>query len=106
MNKQRRKEIYNLITKLQKVTAMPSDEEKNRELEDIKDDVNLIMLEEEIYMDNIPENLQGGRRYSDAEDACDNLYSAIDSIEDAISDMNSIDEYISKAISYLNTASM
>ena len=59
-----------------------------------------------LYMDNIPENLQGGRRYSDAEDACDNLYSAIDSIEDAISDVNSMDEYISKAISYLNTASM
>jgi hypothetical protein len=106
MNKQRRKEIYKLITKLQKVSAMQSDEEKNRELEDIKDDVNLIMLEEEIYMDNIPENLQGGRRYSDAEDACDNLYSAIDSLEDAIGDVESMDEYISKAISYLNTASM
>lgn len=106
MNKQRRKEIYKLITKLQQVSAMQSDEEKNRELEDIKDDVNLIMLEEEIYMDNIPENLQGGRRYSDAEDACDNLYSAIDSIEDAIGDIDSMDEYISKAISYLNTASM
>ena len=106
MNKQRRKEIYDLITKLQKVSTMKNDEEKIGELEDIKNDVNLIMLEEEIYMDNIPENLQGGRRYSDAEDACDNLYSAIDSIEDAIGDIDSMDEYISKAISYLNTASM
>lgn len=106
MNKQRRKEIYKLITKLQKVSAMHSNEEKIKELEDIKDDVNLIMLEEEIYMDNIPENLQGGRRYSDAEDACDNLYSAIDSLEDAIGNIDSMDEYISKAISYLNIASM
>ena len=41
--------------------------------------------EEEDYRDNIPENLQGSERYEQAEEACDNLDSAFDGLEEVIS---------------------
>lgn len=75
MNKARRKainEIYEQITDLREL------------LEFIKD-------EEEEYKDNIPENLQGSERYEKSEEACENLDSAICSIEEAL-------DYISSSI--------
>ena len=52
-----------------------------RALESVKD-------EEEDYMNNIPENLQGGERYSMAEDACSYLEEAIGNIEEAIENID------------------
>ena len=53
-------------------------------LDSVINALELIKDEEEDYMSNIPENLQGGERYSMAEDACNCLEEAIESIEEAI----------------------
>ena len=59
-------------------------------LESLKTDLEDLMAEEEEYRDNMPENLQGGERYEKAEEACDNLQSAIDSMDEVL-------EYLSEA---------
>ena len=64
MNKQRRKalnEIYDKLTELREL------------LEEVKD-------EEEEYLDNVPENLQSSERYEMAQEAFDNMDSAVYSI--------------------------
>lgn len=49
-----------------------------------KDRLEEVMYEEEEYRDNMPENLQGSERYERAEEACDNLYEAVSSLEDVL----------------------
>ncbi len=69
MNKQRRKtlrELYDIIA-------------------EAKDNLEMVMEEEEEYRDNIPENLQGSERYEKAEEAVYNLEEAISNIEEALS---------------------
>ena len=110
MNKQRRKEIYQNIGKLEtacvKVKSDYYDDILSL-LTDIASDVDCIRSDEECYMDNIPENLQNGIRYEIAEEACENLEDAISSIEDAISNIDDTDELLNNikcAINYLNDA--
>ena len=74
MNKPRRKTLADIREKLS-------------ELRDLLEEV---MMEEEEYRDNMPENLQGSERYEKAEEACDNLDSARTSIDEAL-------EYIESA---------
>lgn len=69
MNKARRKRVNDVIEKIQELQG---------EIEDI-------LQEEEEYRDNIPENMQQSERYENADTNCDNLQSAIDSIEDVAS---------------------
>lgn len=69
MNKQRRKKLEQL--KEQCETLM-------EKLEDI-------LAEEEEYRENIPENLQSGRRCQIADDSCEALSSAVDSLQETIS---------------------
>lgn len=45
--------------------------------------------EEEDYMDNMPENLQGSQRYEDAEENVADLESASDYLNDAIESIQS-----------------
>lgn len=54
-------------------------------LEELKISVETLRDEEQEYMDNMPENLQGSIRYEAAEEAVSNLEDAMDSIGDAIS---------------------
>jgi RNA polymerase-binding transcription factor DksA len=68
MNKIRRKtlqELFDIIT-------------------EAKDNLEIVMDEEEEYKDNMPENLQCSERYEKAQEACDNLYEAISNIEEAL----------------------
>ena len=62
----------------------------NEKLESLKEDLENLLAEEEEYRDNMPENLQGSERYETADTACDNLHSAIDSMDEAL-------EYLSEA---------
>lgn len=73
MNNKRRKQIDKAISMLTTASNF---------IESIRSD-------EEEYMDNMPENLQGSSRYSDAEDACNCLEDAISDIESAIDNLNS-----------------
>lgn len=68
MNKIRRKALSEIVDRL---------EELRSDLEGIKE-------EEEEYRDNMPGNLQGSERYDAADAACDNLDSALGTLEDAI----------------------
>jgi molecular chaperone GrpE (heat shock protein) len=69
MNKIRRKSLRDIID----------------QLEELKDALDTLKEEEEEYRDNIPENMQGSERYEIAEAACDNLDSAVDSLDEVIS---------------------
>lgn len=68
MNNVRRKAIQKVIDKL----------------EELKYDIECLADDEQEYLDNIPENLQNSDRYAVAEEAVDNLNSAMDSVEEAI----------------------
>ena len=108
MNKARRKEIYNIIEQLnQALRIFKNDKEYDIE-SIIMDIINLIQIvfdEEECVMDNIPENFQSGYRYKQSEEACDNLYDAIETLEDALEDEDvNWDSVISDAIYSLNNA--
>jgi len=75
MNKTRRKALEELLDKIAEIRNL---------VEAIKD-------EEEEYRDNIPENLQGSKRYETAEAACDVLCEAVDLLEEAA---NKIEEVV------------
>ena len=68
MNKERRKSITNTIEKLQ----------------EINETISIILEEEEIYRDNMPENLQNSEKYEKADQACDNLQECMDELESII----------------------
>lgn len=76
MNKARRKSIQDVADQL---------EELKSTLEDIQG-------EEEEYRDNIPENLQGSKRYEKADEACDTLSGAVDGLEDVITSLGELAE--------------
>ena len=44
-----------------------------------------LQQEEEDYRDNMPENLQGSKKYEKADEAVSNLEDAVNSLEDVIS---------------------
>ena len=93
MNKERRKELLAIINRLQSINL--SDES---EVDSVKCDLESVLCDEEGYMDNIPENLQGGYRYAKAEEACDSLQCAIDMLEDDDIDINDVTTYIYNAL--------
>lgn len=74
MNKERRKAILDIRDGI--------DELKSR-LEDVKS-------EEEEYKDNMPENMQGGDKYLEADISVDCLSNAILNLDDAVSELESI----------------
>ena len=61
-------------------------------LEAIKDEIQSVLEDEEEYRDNMPENLQGSEKYEKADNACDNLSYAVDSLEDVISSLEEANE--------------
>lgn len=56
-------------------------------IEELRSELEQIMEEEEEYRDNMPDNLQGSERYWKADEACDNLESAVMSLEEALEHM-------------------
>lgn len=68
MNKERRKRVDAIIDAL----------------ENLKGDIEEVLEEETEYRDNIPENMQQSERYETADQNCDCLQSAYDSMEEAI----------------------
>ena len=72
MNKQRRKSISDNI----------------KLLEDIKNNLEEILSDEEMYFDNMPENLQGSIRGEESETAIDILSTSIDELGSIIDSLN------------------
>lgn len=90
MNKQRRKQISEVVSRVESVQA---------ELESLLDDIQGIIDEETEYRDNIPENMQVGDRYEMADHACceleaahETLDNAKDSLEEVVSSLESAAE--------------
>lgn len=112
MNKQRRKEINTIIKKLyalkSSITTGNKDIDITNILNDISDNVSFILSDEEYYMDNMPENLQNGCRYEQAEEACDNLENAMDCLRDIShkGDKEALLSNVDDAIDYLSEAAM
>lgn len=76
MNKARRKALDEVISKI----------------EEAKELLETLQAEEEEYRDNMPENLQGSERYEAADAAVDNMSSAVDALDEAISSIESAQE--------------
>lgn len=72
MNKERRKQIQDVLDRLDGVMA----------------EIETIASEERDYYDNMPENMKSGDKEQAASDAADALDQARDSVESAIDDMN------------------
>ena len=66
--------------------------EIREQLEVLQDQLMTISEEEEEYRDNIPENLQCSERYEKADQACDALSYACDSLEELISYIEEAEE--------------
>lgn len=82
MNKQRRKELANIVSAMENVST-PIDIE---ELEGIKSDIEMVLMDEEMAFDNMPEGLQYSMRGEASQEAQDNMNEAIDAIDEFISD--------------------
>lgn len=82
MNNQRRKELNNIVTAMENVST-PVDIE---ELEGIKSDIEMVLMDEEMAFDNMPEGLQYSMRGEMSQEAQDNMNEAIDLIDEFISD--------------------
>lgn len=76
MNKARRKALDEVISKI----------------EEAKELLENLQAEEEEYRDNMPENLQGSEGYEAADAAVDNMSSAVDALDEAISSIESAQE--------------
>lgn len=87
MNKQRRKQIDQIITRLQDELAPLIDS--------IREEIETIRDEEQEYYDNMPESLQSG-------DKGDVAQSAIEALEEGVNTLEEID--IDSIITSLNTA--
>lgn len=67
MNKKRRKCIDSVILKINNLQDI---------IEELQQDIEDIAADEQDYLDNIPENLQGSERYEAGENAVENLEDA------------------------------
>lgn len=88
MNKQRRKEIWAIIRRLQ----------NHEDVQDIIDDIDMVYNEEYTYMENIPENMQMGDKYYKAEEACNHLECAMDCLRSDDYDIDVVCDYLSDAM--------
>lgn len=74
MNKQRESQIREMIKEVKKV----------------KNNIESILMDEEYFFDNMPENLQGSDRGIRSEDCIDSLNDAIQSIGECIESLEEI----------------
>ena len=75
MNKNRRKALMEWVKKAEDWAAQG---------EEIKGELENICSDEQDYFDNMPENLQGSMRGSDAEEAIECMNEAIECMDNAI----------------------
>ena len=88
MNKARRKTIAELRERLDALKAQADDLES--EIETIRD-------EEQEYFDNMPESLQGGDKGQAAEEAVSHLDTALDAIQEVVSQAEAASDALDSA---------
>lgn len=101
MNKQRRKELLEVIRELNMIQDKDDLYSCINTLENIKSD-------EECYYDNIPENLQYSRRAEDSEEAIDNMDEALNLLNDVYDEeeFDKNNELIQEAIDKIRDLSL
>ena len=67
-------------------------EEISSKISDIKDELESVMCDEEEYRDNMPENLRNSERYEQTDAACSEMQDALDSLDSAISSIDTARE--------------
>lgn len=88
MNKARRAELDKVQAMVD--TIISSIEEARDMLENLKQ-------EEEDYKDNMPESLQSGDKYQNAESAVDAMQEAFDILDNAANELGNIADHVSTA---------
>lgn len=81
MNNQRRKELANIVVTMENICTVNIDE-----LEGIKSDIEMVLMDEEMAFEAMPENLQYSMRGEASQEAQDNMNEAINLIDEFISD--------------------
>lgn len=69
-------------------------------MESLLDDIQGVLDEETEYRDNIPENMQAGERYENADSACYSLQSAHDALEGAKDNLDDVRSSLEEATDY------
>jgi len=80
MNKERRKQVSEIADRIKTLKTMAAE---------IKEAIECIRDDEQEYFDNMPESLQGGEKGDAAQEfisACDEVSSALDSVDDIDTD--------------------
>ena len=98
MNKQRRKDLENIIKCLLGILKMTDKNEVVNTLEQAIRDLDLAKDEEEMAKDALPDNFYLTERYGDMEDNVTDLYGAIGSVEDILDDVNTLKKYDASVI--------
>lgn len=98
MNKQRRKDLENIIKCLLGILKLTDKQEVIDTLEQANRDLDLAKDEEEMAKDALPENFYLTERYGDMEDNVSDLYGAIGSVEDILDDVKSLKKYDASVI--------
>lgn len=93
MNKQRRKDLENIIKCLLGILKMTDKNEVVNTLEQAIRDLDLAKDEEEMAKDALPDNFYLTERYGIMEDNVSDLYGAIASVEDILDDVKSLKKY-------------
>jgi len=88
MNNTRRKEIDRLMERVQSPL---------NDLSDIKDSISTVQDEEQDYLDNMPESMRDGEKAQKAQEAIDSLYEAQNTIEDAETYLNDVNNSLENA---------
>ena len=101
MNKMRRRELYKLNSELRCINDKQDLYSCISTLEGIK-------LDEEIYYDNIPENLQYSMRAYDSEEAINSMDEALDLLNEAYNEKDADEQaaLISQAIDKIDDAAI
>ena len=102
MNNTRRKSLEVIKDALEELSnridmAKVETEGQNSAIEELKD-------EEQEYMDNMPESLQSGERYENADAAVSAMDEAYNSIDSAMNSLQEAYDYLQEAMESLATA--
>lgn len=89
MNKERRKNLSNIIDLIEAIK--PKVDELHSELENIRDQLQPELENEQEAYDNMPESLQNGERGSDMQVGIDQLETAVQAIGDLVDALEGID---------------
>lgn len=88
MNKQRRKDIDSIISRIDKLLD---------EAQDLKGDIDSLVSEEQDYIDNMPENLQQSEKAEAADSAVNSMQEASSSLEEIESSLNDAKDHLEEA---------